>query len=364
MFVNTNTSRRKFLHALLVTAICMSAFYVSEGNRTNKKRNRTKASLDIRKYCRAMVWFDKKQRSMCARTPDLIKVVQKAVKNALAECRRQFKSYRWNCSPLTWDQVFAENGILKKRSRETAFVQALTSASVMVEIAKSCAQGNYKQCGCGDHPKNPRRKAKTPGKFSWDGCADDFQYGSHFTKRFMDPRKINNHARKTKSHNQEVGRKVVRQLRVKKCKCHGKSDSCTYRTCWYVTPDITKVGEQIWKLYQNSVRSQWNKTTNVLYDKDRSKREKSQEQLDNKLTYFSKSENFCAQNLPMGIMGTFGRTCNSTSHGNDGCDTMCCGRPHKRTFVTKKSKCNCKFVWCCRVECENCNKTEVEETCQ
>lgn len=34
------------------------------------------------------------------------------------------------------------------------------------------------------------------------------QYGTHFTKRFMDPKKINNHAKKTKSHNQEVGRKV------------------------------------------------------------------------------------------------------------------------------------------------------------
>ena len=156
---------------------------------------------------------------------------------------------------------------------------------------------------------------------------------------------------------------VVRQLKVRKCKCHGKSDTCTYKTCWHVSPDITKVGDKIWKLYSNAVRSQWNKTTNVLYDKERSKREKTQEKLVDQLTYFAKSENFCVQNLSMGVMGTYGRTCNSTSTGSDGCNTMCCGRSHKKSFITKEGKCNCKFVWCCDVKCETCSKTEVVETC-
>jgi hypothetical protein len=101
-----------------------------------------------------------------------------------------------------------EKYFIQLGSRETAFVQALTAASVMVEVAKSCASGNYKHCGCGDHPKNLRRKAKSPAGFSWDGCPDNFQFGAHYTKRFMDPKKITNHAKKTKAHNHEVGRKV------------------------------------------------------------------------------------------------------------------------------------------------------------
>ena len=156
---------------------------------------------------------------------------------------------------------------------------------------------------------------------------------------------------------------VVRQLKVKKCKCHGKSDACTYKTCWYVSPTIKNVGDKIWKLYENSVRSQWNRTTKVLFEKDRPKRDQSQGLLDSKLTYFTRSENFCVQNLAMGVMGTYGRTCNSTSQGNDGCNTMCCNRPHQKTYVTKQKKCNCKFVWCCDVKCETCNTTEVVETC-
>ncbi|XP_028399038.1 protein Wnt-7b-like [Dendronephthya gigantea] len=364
MATNGRSSHRpRFLHALLIAVICVSVFYVSDGNKTTRKRSRTR-NAHIRRYCRVMSWFDKRQRSICMRSPDMIKIVERGVRNALTECRKRFKDYRWNCSPLTWNQVFEESGILKRRSRETAFVQALTSASVMVEVAKACATQNYKHCGCGNRPKHSRRKMNRASQsFSWGGCPDNMQYGTHFTKRFMDPKKINNHARKTKSHNQEVGRKIVRQLKTVKCKCHGKSDQCTHKTCWHVAPDVEKVGEQIWQLYKNSIRSQWNKTTNVLYDKDRSRREKGQEKLDKKLTYFAQSENFCVQNLPMGIMGTYGRTCNSTSLGNDGCDTMCCGRTYKRTMVTKTVKCNCQFVWCCRVDCELCNKTEVLETC-
>ena len=156
---------------------------------------------------------------------------------------------------------------------------------------------------------------------------------------------------------------IVRQLKEKKCKCHGKSDMCTYKTCWHVSPDITKVGNKIMKLYSNSVRSQWNKTTDILYDKDRSKREKTQEKLDDQLTYFAKSENFCVQNLSMGVMGTYGRTCNSTSQGNDGCDTMCCGRSFKNNYLTIKDKCNCRFVWCCDVKCDPCTVKKKVETC-
>ena len=94
--------------------IFCSLFYVGEGNnRTTKRRN--KILDDVKKYCRAMGWFDRKQKHMCTKNPEIIEIVQKAVKNALTECRRQFKAYRWNCSPLTWTQVFSEGGILKRR---------------------------------------------------------------------------------------------------------------------------------------------------------------------------------------------------------------------------------------------------------
>ena len=297
-----------------------------------------------------MGWLDIKQKHMCTKTPELIEIVKKAVKNALTECRRQFKTHRWNCSPLTWTQVFSEGGILKTQTREAAFVQAMTSASVMLEIAKSCASGSNKYCRCVD---NLRRKANSRILIT-DGCPDSYKFGAHYTQRFMDPKKITSHAKKIKSHNHHIGREVVRQLRIKKCKCHGKS--CQFLTCWYVSPTIKSIGDKIWELYESSVRSQWNRTTNVLFG--------SHVPLDTKLTYFTRSGNFCEQNLTLGVMGTFGRTCNSTSQGSDGCDMMCCNRPHKKTYVTRQRHCKCKFLWCCvAVSCESCNTTEVVETC-
>ena len=120
----------------------------------------------------------------------------------------------------------------------------------------------------------------------------------------------------------------------------------------------------MWKLYKSPVRSEYNRTENTLYDKERSKREKTQEKIDKVvLTYFEKSEDFCVKDLDKGIMGTRGRTCNSTSNGVDSCKTMCCGRKSQKNVVTKMGKCNCRFVWCCNVECDTCMKKEVVETC-
>ena len=128
----------------------------------------------------------------------------------------RFRHPSIQCKPNQLDDLKSSLSLSLLGSQETAFVQALTSASVMVEIAKACAQGNYAACDCGDLPSsNPRRKAKAPKGFVWDGCPHNFNYGAYATKRFMDPKKITNHAKKTKSHNQEVGRKV-RVLRRKR----------------------------------------------------------------------------------------------------------------------------------------------------
>lgn len=106
---------------IIILLFLSSVFFVSDGIGTSgKRRNRNRAALDIRKYCRAIGWFDKRQRNICVRSPKLIEVVQKGIENALTECRRQFKSYRWNCSPLTWNEVFSEGGILKKRKSDTS----------------------------------------------------------------------------------------------------------------------------------------------------------------------------------------------------------------------------------------------------
>ena len=102
---------------------------------------------------------------------------------------------------LCLDKIF--NIILG--SRETAFVQALTSASVMMEIAKKCVATKLKYCGCGSLSRRDRNDITV-----MEGCGDNVNFGAYLSARFLDPRRTNTHARKAKRHNQITGRKVIK----------------------------------------------------------------------------------------------------------------------------------------------------------
>ena len=65
-----------------------------------------------------------------------------------------------------------------------------------------------------------------------------------------------------------------------------------------------------------------------------------------------------------GSLGTAGRECNSTSLGPDGCDIMCCGRGYDTHTVTQTNKCDCKFHWCCYVQCRECQEQVDVHTCR
>nr|CAH7730455.1 unnamed protein product [Callosobruchus chinensis] len=82
------------------------------------------------------------------------------------------------------------------------------------------------------------------------------------------------------------------------------------------------------------------------------------------LVYLQLSPNYCERDLAAGSLGTFGRSCNRTSRGIDGCDMMCCGRGYNTHQYMKTFQCRCKFHWCCKVECETCNERTEEYTCK
>ena len=43
---------------------------------------------------------------------------------------------------------------------------------------------------------------------------------------------------------------------------------------------------------------------------------------------------------------------------------MCCGRGYDTTRVTRITKCECKFHWCCAVRCKECEDTVDVHTCK
>merc|ERR1712122_158324 len=100
----------------------------------------------------------------------------------------------------------------------------------------------------------------------------------------------------------------------------------------------------------------------------------------NDLVYLSQSPDYCRANATIGTLGTRGRTCQGPNemkkikryglpNRDDGkkleirdwdeegsCGVMCCNRGYETIIMTVKERCNCKFHWCCYVECQTCEK--------
>ena len=59
---------------------------------------------------------------------------------------------------------------------------------------------------------------------------------------------------------------------------------------------------------------------------------------------------------PTGFPGIGGRQCNETSKGADNCNTLCCGYGYDTQRKLVKTQCDCKFQWCCFIDCKTCQK--------
>jgi hypothetical protein len=83
----------------------------------------------------------------------------------------------------------------------------------------------------------------------------------------------------------------------------------------------------------------------------------------NDFIFYNSSPNYCEANLTLGSFGTIGRACNRSSRAIDGCDLLCCNRGYQSQIVTVRDKCNCRFQWCCYVQCQNCVITQEISRC-
>uniref|UniRef100_A0A8C4R6S3 Protein Wnt n=1 Tax=Eptatretus burgeri TaxID=7764 RepID=A0A8C4R6S3_EPTBU len=91
--------------------------------------------------------------TLCQREPQVVRAVVAGARLGLRECRHQFTRRRWDCSVPR--KYFGR--ILQQDVRETAFVNAITSAGVTFAVTKACSLGELPQCGCED----PRGSTET-----------------------------------------------------------------------------------------------------------------------------------------------------------------------------------------------------------
>ncbi|CAL1536305.1 unnamed protein product [Lymnaea stagnalis] len=294
----------------------------------------------------------KKQKRMCRKGKGVAETLVRAARLAALECQHQFQDERWNCTMGNYRKNILEKGI-----KETSFLYAISSAALVNEVSRACAQGILDRCTCDESEDLDNTKT-----WRWGGCGDNIRFGLKFSKKFIgggggaekDIRA------KVDEHNTEAGTKAVKDLVHKICKCQGVSGSCAVRTCWLRLSPFPVVGRAIKTKYEKSakvidVTNQANGKTQLM-----KRRRALMEQTNSyenhdivpirtsDLTHIEDSPNFCRESRYS--PGTVGRSCIKGKN----CDSICCGRGYNVQKQKYKRACKCEVVWCCSLQCKYC----------
>ncbi|XP_076662584.1 protein Wnt-5b isoform X1 [Halictus rubicundus] len=312
--------------------------------------------------CHGLKGLSQGQEKLCQLSVDHMLSVASGAKFGILECQHQFRDRRWNCSTVRDETVFGP--ILRIASRETAFVHAITAAGVVYSISRSCRDGQLSSCGC----SRSNRPRDLKHDWIWGGCGDNLEYGYKFTQAFVDVRERERSFKRGSReqgrslmnlHNNEAGRRAVIKKSKMTCKCHGVSGSCSLITCWQQLAPFREIGDFLLDKYDGATEVKVNRRGRLSMRDPRFSLPTA-----NDLVYLDDSPNYCLPNETYGSLGTHGRICNRTSSGMDGCNLLCCGRGYNTQKSTIRERCECKFHWCCYVECKTCVKNIDIHTCK
>ncbi|XP_072937335.1 protein Wnt-4 [Epargyreus clarus] len=284
-----------------------------------------------------------RQSKMCKREPGLASVLKAAKIQAITACEEAFQYDRWNCS-LIFNKK-AKRSIFNKVFRETAFVHALIAGSIAHAVAKGCASGELYKCSCIGSFRNVSSQWKS------DGCGDDFRYGKKVTRNFLEVKYAGtDQIAEILKQDVSVGIDSIGEQMREVCKCHGFSGSCTTKTCWKRLGPFNSAMGLLKKHYHHAIKKKIvNYTTKrAITPKVRRRMEVGR----NTLVYLQKTPNLC--------VSTAGRVCKDRPN----CATLCCGRGYIVSKRSVSSRCRCKMVDCCFVQCDTCVEEVDHFTCK
>lgn len=140
------------------------------------------------------------------------------------------------------------------------------------------------------------------------------------------------------------------------------SGSCEFQSCWRSLHSFTQIANQLKEFYDNAIQV-YLQDDKLRFIPKNIPYQNENELLKNNFIFFNFSPNYCERNISVGSLGTIGRVCDRTSRAIDGCDLLCCNRGYQSQLVTRHSQCNCRFQWCCHIECQNCLTTQEISRC-
>ena len=137
---------------------------------------------------------------------------------------------------------------------------------------------------------------------------------------------------------------ILKDTMVEHCRCHGVSGSCRLKTCWKSLTSFEKVSAATFEKFKKAKRT---KSSNAI----------ESSKYNDKLVYSEKTPNKCEKDEKFGMLASEGREC--TLKGANSCKKLCCKGKYEAVKIKSIEQSNCRFNWCCSVECD---EKQVEET--
>lgn len=330
-----------------------------------------------REFCRQHR-RDPNVRRFCLTEPAVIHTIVHGMRNTVNTCRMLFEWDHWQC-----DLLQDRKNLLRKVYPETAFVYALTAAGVAHSVAQGCRTGRLgHRCSCGEAGREePAASPALQQGWKWGGCGDNYPFAAKFVRRLLSresgkrPRTLR---KPVDTHNIIVGIRTLKRGIRPVCKCHGVSGSCSLKTCWRELAPFPEVARRLKRKYTHAVAAEIeNKPEFAATDVVAKPRKAPAATLGttqrpkwlaavtaklrrlgrDRLVYLEKAPSFCEPN-PL-TSGMSGRRCRDRDH----CDKVCCGSEHRNFTETVYEACQCRMVWCCKLECKTCENITTAYAC-
>lgn len=289
--------------------------------------------------------------------PLMSNISREGILRGLKECQRLFRNDIWNCPSEMFKMLsFSNESTHRYATRETAFMYAITAAAITHEFTHQCTLGRIPGCGCGTYY----------GDGVISGCGENIAFGQREAMRlFRVPRKRRlrlDALTAVNMHNYNLGTKIVRESLQLKGRCEGgffNSDPCRVKTMWTVLAPFEVVSSKLKEKYHRALQ--------VSFINNRLQQLRPHYPIDQNLVYLDDSPSYIMRNDSLGIDGMLGRSCRRDI-SDDKCElftAICDSIGLNPTIVEhfKQVKCRCKFIWCCRVECETCTEKYNETRC-